>query len=342
MNPKVNVLMITYNQEQYIGQAIESVLAQRVNFTYELVIGEDCSTDGTREICRTYHERYPEKIRLLRRGKNLGMMPNFFQTLAECKGEYIAILEGDDYWTDPYKLQKQIDFMVSDTDCTLVFHSVEVLSGVDSQLMSAHNYDSSGLYIKKNTPDQYIKKEDIIMHSGSFISTPSIMFRADILSELPHWLLNALIGDYPLTLLAVAKGNAYFINEVMAAYRLGVPGSAVSRNKDLAFEDKFKIYKNVVSTLNGFNEYTNRRFENAVKERISDTLYYFLVSYSYVDRRRRLNAYNLFKKNLKYAHRKEIWLGLFPCFKPIFALFSLLKKNAWRLLGYLKSSNGIL
>ncbi|MBE3141066.1 MAG: glycosyltransferase, partial [Thermoplasmata archaeon] len=199
MNPKVSVLMITYNQEQYIGQAIESVLAQRVNFAYELVIGEDCSTDGTREICGTYLERYPEKIHLHRRGKNLGIVPNFVQTFAECRGEYIAILEGDDYWTDPYKLQKQIDFMVSDTDCTLVFHSVEIISGVDGTLMSAHSYDSSGGYIKKNTPDHYIKKEDIIMHSGSFISTPSMMFRADVMCELPHWFLNALVGDYPLT-----------------------------------------------------------------------------------------------------------------------------------------------
>ena len=110
MPPKVSVLMITYNQERYISQAIESVLSQQTDFSYEIVVGEDFSTDNTREVCREYQQRYPDKIRLLERDKNLGMAGNFLSTFKECNGQYLAVLEGDDYWVNPHKLQSQVDF----------------------------------------------------------------------------------------------------------------------------------------------------------------------------------------------------------------------------------------
>ena len=97
---KVSVCMITYNHERFIAQAIESVLMQETDFRVELVIGEDCSTDGTRAIVREFGERFPERIRLLLPEHNLGMMPNFVATLSACRGQYVALLEGDDYWTD--------------------------------------------------------------------------------------------------------------------------------------------------------------------------------------------------------------------------------------------------
>src|SRR5665647_3605762 len=109
MPAKVSVLMTTYNQDQYIRQGIESVLAQQASFAYELVIGEDCSTDGTRAICRAYQQQHPETIRLLAREKNLGAAENFLSALAECSGEYLAILDGDDFWPNPLKLQEQAD-----------------------------------------------------------------------------------------------------------------------------------------------------------------------------------------------------------------------------------------
>src|SRR5580700_3234664 len=108
---KLSVAMITYNQERYIGQAIESVLAQRVNFDYEIVIGEDCSTDGTREIVRDFGRRYPNRIVPLVRDQNLGGPKNLISTLASCRGQYVALLEGDDHWTSADKLQKQVDYL---------------------------------------------------------------------------------------------------------------------------------------------------------------------------------------------------------------------------------------
>lgn len=116
----VSVCMITYNHEKYIAEAIEGVLMQKSTFSFELVIGEDCSIDKTREICETYQKKFPHIIKLLpKQEKNLGMMANFVNTLKECKGTYIALCEGDDYWTDPFKLQKQVDFLEANTDVSL-------------------------------------------------------------------------------------------------------------------------------------------------------------------------------------------------------------------------------
>ncbi len=119
--PKVSVLMITYNHEQYIEQAVRSVMMQETDFDYELVIGEDCSTDRTREIVLRLKEEFPDKIRLLLPEKNLGMIPNFVATYEACRGEYIALCEGDDYWTHPKKLQIQVDYMKG-SECRMCFH----------------------------------------------------------------------------------------------------------------------------------------------------------------------------------------------------------------------------
>lgn len=107
----VSVWMITYNHERFISQAIESVLAQDTGFDYELVIGEDCSTDRTRDIVLEFQRRYPTRIRLLLQQENVGAGANAFDVLQACRGKYIAMLEGDDYWTDPQKLQLQVELM---------------------------------------------------------------------------------------------------------------------------------------------------------------------------------------------------------------------------------------
>ena len=110
-NPKVSVCMITYNHERFIAQAIESVLEQKTTFDFELVIGEDCSTDETGKIVMSYAEKYPDKVRAIFREKNIGATHNFINTLNQCRGQYVALLEGDDYWIDPMKLELQIRVM---------------------------------------------------------------------------------------------------------------------------------------------------------------------------------------------------------------------------------------
>ena len=118
--PLVSIIMPTYNHEKYIRQAIESVLAQECNFSYQLLIGEDFSTDKTREICQSFADLYPDKIILLPSYKNLGLVLNYKQLFDACNSKYVAILEGDDYWTNENKLQMQIDIMENNEDIGLV------------------------------------------------------------------------------------------------------------------------------------------------------------------------------------------------------------------------------
>ncbi|MCR5356780.1 MAG: glycosyltransferase, partial [Lachnospiraceae bacterium] len=111
-NIKLSVIFITYNHEKYVEKALRSVCEQETDFAYEVVVGEDCSTDSTREILKRVAAEYPDKVRLLFREKNFGRPTlNVYNTTMECRGEYLAYLEGDDYWTDKFKLKKQVDFL---------------------------------------------------------------------------------------------------------------------------------------------------------------------------------------------------------------------------------------
>lgn len=115
-NPLVSVFIITYNQEKTIAQTIEGILMQKGDFTLELVIGEDCSTDKTADVCKKYQEKYPEKIKLLLQDTNQGLLKNYISTLKLCQGKFIGVCAGDDYWIDEHKIQKQLDFFYQHPD----------------------------------------------------------------------------------------------------------------------------------------------------------------------------------------------------------------------------------
>jgi glycosyltransferase involved in cell wall biosynthesis len=178
ITPKVSVCMITYNHEQFIAQAIESVMMQQVNFDYELVIGEDCSTDRTREIITEYYYKFPDRIRLLLWKENQGLRGrnNLVKTLFECKGKYVALLEGDDYWIDPNKLQKQVDYLDIHTECALCFHNVLVVYNDNSQ--PVHLF---------NSPDQKEISSFLDLLKTYFTHTCSVMFRNGIITKFPDF-----------------------------------------------------------------------------------------------------------------------------------------------------------
>lgn len=206
---KVSVVMITYNHERYIAQAIESVFMQKAGFEFELVIGEDCSTDSTRAIVSAYGERHPERIRLLLPERNQGMMANFVATLAACRGQYVALCDGDDYWTDPLKLQKQVDFLEAHPECSLCYHNV------------MRFYEDPAI---KPTPvvpanqKPFLSIEDIVFRNP--LPTSSVMFRNGLLGDMPAWYHDLGVGDWPLWVLVARHGKAGYLNEIMAAYRV--------------------------------------------------------------------------------------------------------------------------
>jgi glycosyltransferase involved in cell wall biosynthesis len=205
---KVSVLMITYNHEEFISQAIDSILMQKTNFPYEIVIGEDCSTDKTRDIIIDYKKKYPDKFQLLLNETNLGMHKNGAQTYEACKGQYLAFLEGDDYWTSPDKLQKQVDFLDNHPESAICFHNVMEIYKDGSR--EPHEF------LPKNRKEFY-SIEDLFQ--GNFMPTPSTMFRNGLVTEIPDWFSTLSMGDWPLYILLALHGNIGYIDEVMAVHR---------------------------------------------------------------------------------------------------------------------------
>lgn len=208
----VSALMITYNHEPFIREAIEGVLMQQASFPVELVIGEDCSTDRTRDICLEYQQKYPEKIRLLLNEKNLGMMPNFIQTLNACTGKYIALCEGDDYWTDKLKLQKQVDFLEGNEEYMICAHDVWVKT--EGEL-------KEDFIIKKRYPKTTFNVFDLLIY-GNQIHTPSVVFRNN-LANYPEQALKSPLGDFFLWVWLTREGGLIKkLDEKMGVYRHGV------------------------------------------------------------------------------------------------------------------------
>lgn len=244
---KVSVCMIAYNHEPYIVQAVESALMQQTNFDYEIVVGEDCSTDRTRALLVGLQQRHPGKIRLLLPERNLGMMPNFIQTLKACRGQYTALLEGDDYWTDPRKLQKQVDFLDANPGFVMCFHNVEVL-------------DEAGNRTRANAgPQEVFSVKDVISREW-FIMTCSIVFRNALL-DYPAWFYQVRNGDYALQLLVSRHGPVRYLDEVMSVYRKHGAGASAK------FRDEVVFCRSLLFLLTRFNRHSAYRHRHSIRKR---------------------------------------------------------------------------
>lgn len=205
---QVTVIVTTYNHERFINEAIDGVLMQETNFDYEVVIIEDCSTDHTRDIVIEYQKAHPGKIRLVLSETNKCDNSEFMKAILSSSSPYVAILDGDDYWTSPQKLQKQVNYLDLHPECAICFHNVRILYDDGSQ----EPRDSNGLDQKEVST-----MEDLI--DGCFIETCSTMFRRSSLCEFPSWYTNDKSADWSLFILAAQHGKIGYINEVMGVYR---------------------------------------------------------------------------------------------------------------------------
>jgi glycosyltransferase involved in cell wall biosynthesis len=211
--PVLSVCLITYNHVKYVTQAIDSVLAQKVNFPWELVIADDFSTDGTRDVLKDYKLKYPNLIKLILQEKNVGAAENWLQLITAPLSKYIAYFEGDDYWTDPYKLQKQVDYLEANPDFVISFHNV--------------NFFKKGVLERSHLMDK-IKGDDFTIKnlaSGDIsIYTPSVVFKNLLTADVLSLIGKMPIGDYPLWMNLAAKGKLHYHREEMGVYRINETG----------------------------------------------------------------------------------------------------------------------
>ncbi|MGV8995182.1 MAG: glycosyltransferase family 2 protein [Flavobacterium sp.] len=236
--PKVSVCMITYGHEKYIREAIEGVLMQECDFEVELIVANDCSPDGTDQIIRELMENHHRGswIRYHNHPQNLGMMPNFIFALKECRGQYIALCEGDDYWTDSQKLMKQVEFLDNNKDYVLSFHPIQIIK-VDGEFVDD--------FITK-VPENY-ESLHTLAQKGNYIHTPSVVYR-NIIQDYPFEFQLSPVGDYFLYIMLAANGNLKCLEDKMAVYRFGVGIHSGSSNIKIA-ENNIKFYSCILSYL---------------------------------------------------------------------------------------------
>ena len=280
----VTIASTTYNMEAYIGEALDSWLAQETTFPFDIVISDDGSTDGTCDVIRDYMLRY-SNIKLISTG-HIGKMPNFIRSLKESNGKYVALCDGDDYWIDTKKLQKQFDFMEAHPDFSECFTNSYVLNIPTGERKIAKTHvwdvaDTEGLLAHRD--------DDNVQMSPGHTST--FFYRNQFLQEYPEWMYGDVMTDFPLYMLMSRFGKAKFINEITSVYRHRSDGVS---SKGWVFEKAVRrrifVYENV-----------NRDFGYKYKKIINP----ILASY----------YYNLSKRLYKTGHKAKGFAALFKAFR---------------------------
>ena len=252
----LSVCLITYNQVRYIRQAIESVLMQCANFEWELIIADDCSTDGTSQIIEEYFKTNPQLIRVIKREVNVGPGKNFVELINSARGKYIAYLEGDDYWTDEKKVQKQFNFLESNLNFSVCYHKVKW----------KFTYKSNELDSKEsNIDDPSVSSISDVLIKGWFIRSCSLFFKN---IALPIDFDKLYIGDYPLVVLLADRGKIGFMNEVMAIYRINDEGKSEKYLLTETVERRAEIFRNEIEVLSYLDKHTSFKYTSTFNRKI--------------------------------------------------------------------------
>jgi glycosyltransferase involved in cell wall biosynthesis len=264
LSPLVSVLITAYNHENYIAETLDAVLMQQCDFDYEIVVGEDASSDRTRDILLEYQKQNPKRIRLIfhdraeaehDRSLGLGGKRNFVQTLEACRGTFVAVLDGDDYWTSPKKLQKQADFLKAHQDYSMGCHRAAMIDE-RGNIVNLHPAEET---------NESLGIEDLL--ESNFVNASSVMFRRGLFGEFPAWHYDMPIGDWTLHVLNAEHGKIGYMNEVMANYRIHSTGNWSGTSAENRREWLLRFYEHI-------NEQLDFRYDKIIAPKL------FLFRYS--------------------------------------------------------------
>jgi glycosyltransferase involved in cell wall biosynthesis len=243
---RLSVCIITYNHEQFIEQCIRSVLEQDVNFDYDVVVGDDCSTDSTASILAKLESENPNRLKVIYNKTNIGGQLNLKQTLAACKGEFIAFLEGDDYWTSTQKLQLQVDFLDKHIQASGVFHRTRAVDVTDP----SRKYFLPG----PDTPEFCSFDFLFQFHYGNPIAVGSLVARHASLADIDTWLAGVKPGDWLIGMMLATKGPIGFIPLEMSHYRLHAAGHWQRLNPHSQFARVIHMLQHVSGLVHDANK----------------------------------------------------------------------------------------
>ena len=265
MKPLVSICCITYNQEQYIEQTIKSFLAQKTTFDFEIIIHDDASSDKTQEIIKKYAKMYPHKIIPILQKENQyskGINVNIAYTYPKARGKYIALCEGDDYWCDENKLQKQVVVFENNQNCTFCFSNGYSFNQKTGKIIP---------FLPREKGEEAVSSFSHFMNlrenlEYSFIPTASFMFRRETLECLPkEFQIDCPTGDLKTRLFMIGKNEAYYCKDKMVVYRENTPGSVMASWKNVSRKKTYDNFKSIVDMLERFDKYTEYEYSNAIK-----------------------------------------------------------------------------
>ena len=268
-HPLVSVIITSYNHEKYIRQAIEGCLAQKTSFDYDIIIHDDASTDQTANIIREYTKAFPEKIIPILQNENqwskgVNKFSDFI--LPTSKGKYLARCEGDDYWIDPKKLEKQVSVMEKDPDIIMCF------TATLREFVRNNRKKIPWRYYRLS---RYVPTKHAILRGGEMSDLVSTMIRKEIYQDIPEWYHQFPAGDVALNLLAATRGKIFYLDEITAVYRAGVNDSATRKKLEDPQRQKQVIKKSLDARIS-FNEFTHYAYQPYIIKRLRNGIKHYL------------------------------------------------------------------
>lgn len=269
----VSVVIATYNQECYLKDAIEGAIKQNTNFKYEILIVDDASTDCTQDIIREYEKRYPDVIKGIFHKENqfqyckCGM---FFHS-PQIKGKYFALCDGDDYWTDENKLQKQVDFLESHDEYSMCMHNAVKWNCVSGEKQLLDTFPEDGTYSQE--------KQILAGLGTDFPTSSSYVLRTKFLKDIPDFFLEMQALDYSVRQYFACKGKVYYFKKPMSVYRVSAVGSYMTATaKEKIFYNNYTLQ--MIHFFEKFNQYTQNQFEDILQQKIISDYFGFCLSIS--------------------------------------------------------------
>ncbi len=326
----VTICCITYKHEEFIRDALDSFLMQKTNFKYKVFVGEDCGPDGTADIVREYAEKYPDIIVPFLREENMGAQANLIDLCRHANSPYIAFCEGDDYWVDEYKLQKQYDYMQANPDLRVAFTRAEISAPEDWFLRDWFKADKEGRMIFPDCEPSYkLKTTPYTAFDCVWVfpaHTATVFYRWNYDIEIPEWYYTGIIGDHPIFMMQLGEGEAGFLTDVTAVYRRSNVGVYMSADMDEHF---MKTRLDHIRWMSGLLEWYNThlekfpgvQFENRIK----------LESFNYLKTANKLEDYDAILHYFHtYPEAAQLSLTAFLSFYGD----SRMMVNAWTWNGY--------
>lgn len=252
----VDVIVPIYNHEKYLVKTFDGILMQETDFKFRVIASDDCSTDGTRAIMQRYAEKYPDIIFPTYHPKNMGALANGYSILSKVTSKYVAVCDGDDYWTDKHKLQKQISFLEANPDFTVCFGKVDIIDELGLNLPPER-------FFPPLSKDVYTI-EDFITTDMHLIPTPTLVYRNELPHPIPEYYLSIFSADAFIIMIELDKGKAKFMDETMAVYRNHSGGMTKTvENRDKVDTAKFELFEYM-------NNYLGYRHDKAFRKKLLD------------------------------------------------------------------------